>query len=60
MSPQEREHIFEPFYTSTRGQGGSGLGLHIVYNLVSQRLHGSISCESKPGKGTSFLIQIPL
>jgi signal transduction histidine kinase len=60
MNPQERSHIFEPFYTTKRGQGGSGLGLHIVYNLVTQRLHGSITCESKPGEGMTFMIQIPI
>ncbi len=51
--------IFEPFHTTKRGQGGSGLGLHIVYNLVTQRLDGSISCESSPGEGTTFTIEIP-
>jgi signal transduction histidine kinase len=60
MSTQECSRIFEPFYTTKRGQGGSGLGLHIVYNLVTQRLNGSITCESTPGEGTTFMIQIPL
>ncbi len=52
--------IFEPFYTTKRGQGGSGLGLHIVYNLVTQRLKGRIECKSTEGEGTTFVIQIPL
>ena len=52
--------IFDPFYTTKRGQGGSGLGLHIVYNLVTQKLQGSITCESQVGVGTKFIIQIPL
>jgi PAS domain S-box-containing protein len=60
MSKQERSRIFEPFYTTKRGQGGTGLGLHIVYNLVTQRLNGSITCESTPGEGTTFMIQIPI
>ena len=60
MSPHERSQIFEPFYTTKRGQGGSGLGLHIVYNLVTQRLNGSIACESAPGEGTTFVIHLPL
>ncbi len=51
--------IFDPFYTTTRGQGGTGLGLHIVYNLVTQRLRGHIHCESAEGKGTTFYITIP-
>lgn len=60
MSAQEVARIFEPFYTTKRGQGGSGLGLHIVYNLVTQRLKGIIECESLPGAGTTFIIQIPM
>ena len=52
--------IFDPFYTTNRGQGGSGLGLHIVYNLVTQKLQGSITCESQVGVGTKFIMQIPL
>ena len=57
---EEIPRIFEPFYTTKRGHGGSGLGLHIVYNLVTQQLHGTIVCESQPGIGTTFLIQVPL
>ncbi|MEZ4860612.1 MAG: ATP-binding protein [Caldilineaceae bacterium] len=52
--------IFEPFFTTRRGQGGSGLGLHIVYNLVTQRLRGSIRCQSQLGAGTQFFITLPL
>lgn len=52
--------IFEPFYTTKRGSGGSGLGLSIVYNLVNKNLSGSIHCESEVGVGTSFIISLPL
>jgi predicted ATPase/signal transduction histidine kinase len=52
--------IFDPFYTTRRGQGGSGLGLHIIYNLVTQKLHGNITCESQIDLGTKFMMQIPL
>jgi signal transduction histidine kinase len=52
-------HIFDPFFTTRRDQGGTGLGLHVVYNLVTQRLRGRIEVESKPGQGTSFLINFP-
>lgn len=51
--------IFEPFYTTRRGQGGSGLGLHIVYNLVTQRLNGHIKCESTEGIERKFTVEIP-
>ncbi|HBB36064.1 MAG TPA: hypothetical protein DDZ80_15715 [Cyanobacteria bacterium UBA8803] len=52
--------IFEPFFTTARSQGGSGLGLHIVYNLVTQKLQGTIRCESQLGVGTTFIINLPL
>jgi PAS domain S-box-containing protein len=51
--------IFHPFFTTERGGGGSGLGLHIVYNLVKKALGGSIRCESAPGKGTRYVIRFP-
>jgi signal transduction histidine kinase len=60
ISLEERSRIFEPFYTTKRGQGGSGLGLHIVYNLVTHRLNGHIECVSTPSVGTTFILQIPL
>jgi len=52
--------IFEAFFTTKPGQGGTGLGLHIVYNLVTQRLGGSITCQSEPDNGAVFEILIPL
>jgi len=52
-------HIFEPFYTSDQHRG-TGLGLNIIYNLVKQKLHGTITCESEPGKGVVFSIEVPL
>lgn len=55
-----REKIFEPFFTTKRGQEGSGLGLHIIYNLVTQKLGGTMYCESTEGKGTRFVMTFPL
>ena len=56
----ERHHrIFEPFFTTKRNQGGTGLGLHIVYNLVTQTLQGAIEVHSQPGQGTEFAIALP-
>ncbi len=51
--------IFEPFFTTRRIHGGTGLGLHIVYNLVTQKLKGTIRCESEINKGTTFILELP-
>ena len=51
--------IFDPFFTTKRGAGGSGLGLHIVHNLVTQRLGGTIEVESVEGRGAEFRIRLP-
>lgn len=59
MSAESLQHAFEPFYTTRRGSGGSGLGLYIAYNLVTQGLHGSIRCESAVGMGTRYFIEYP-
>ncbi len=58
ISRMDLPHIFEPFYTSDQRKG-TGLGLNIVHNLVEQKLHGNISCDSEPGKGVIFRIEIP-
>ncbi|OKH37413.1 serine/threonine-protein kinase PknK [[Phormidium ambiguum] IAM M-71] len=59
--PQENlSKIFEPFFTTKRSSGGTGLGLHIVYNLVTQTFKGEISCHSQVGVGTQFIIQFPV
>ena len=60
MDEDAVQKVFEPFYTTKRGEGGSGLGAHLIYNLVSQTLGGSIRCESTPGEGACFMISIPL
>ncbi len=59
MDADERERMFEPFYTTARGRGGMGLGLHIVYSLVTGKLGGSIACTSRPGHGVRFELIIP-
>jgi len=51
--------IFDPFFTTTRNVGNSGLGMHIVYNLITQQLHGNIECTSEQQQGTSFIITLP-
>ena len=50
---------FDAFFTTRRGKGGSGLGTHIMYNLVTQTLGGKIEAESEPGKGLRYLISFP-
>jgi ligand-binding sensor domain-containing protein/signal transduction histidine kinase len=55
-----RARVFEPFFTTRRDEGGSGLGLHIVYNLSTELLGGSVRCESRPGEGSTFILQLPL
>ena len=54
------DKIYDPFFTTKRGKGGSGLGLNIVYNLVTQKLNGEINCNSILTKGTTFTIIFPL
>jgi signal transduction histidine kinase len=60
ISKENLSKIFDPFFTTKRGQGGSGLGLHIIYNLVTQKLGGTIRCESEVGQGTQFIIEAPV
>lgn len=51
--------IFDPFFTTKRNAGGTGLGLHIVFNIVTTTLGGTINVESRVGEGTRFDIQVP-
>lgn len=59
LDEESKARLFEPFYTTKRSEGGSGLGAHIVYNLVTQRLKGSIELLTTQAKGKSFKIVIP-
>lgn len=56
----DQSRIFDPFFTTKLGKGGSGLGLHIVYNLVTGVLGGHITVVSAAGKGTCFTLCLPL
>jgi signal transduction histidine kinase len=60
IAPDHLGKIFDPFFTTGRDRGSTGLGLHIVYNLVTARLQGSIAVESRLGEGTRFTIDLPL
>lgn len=59
VSDEIKEKIFDPFVTTKRGEGGSGLGMHLVYNLVTQALGGSISIDSETYQGIEFNIIFP-
>ncbi len=59
MSPDVRRRAFDPFFTTRRDQGGTGLGLHIVYSIVTNRLGGRINLNSAPGEGTWIQIVLP-
>jgi len=58
ISEEIIDKIFDPFFTTKRGSGGSGLGLYIIFNIVTTKFNGSIKCESSLGKGTTFIFNI--
>jgi signal transduction histidine kinase len=60
IAPSIINKVFEPFTTTKRGSGGSGLGLHLVYNLVTQALGGEISFSSEVDQGVNFKINLPV
>lgn len=60
MTEEVRDRIFEPFYTTRRSDGSMGLGLHLVYNIVTEQLGGTVECTSEPGQGTAFAVSVPL
>jgi signal transduction histidine kinase len=59
MTPDVQRQAFDPFFTTRRSEGGTGLGLHIVYNLVTQQLGGRMMLDSRLGQGTTFRIIMP-
>ena len=60
IPPELLDRVFDPFVTSKLGRGGTGLGLHIVWNTVTVVLGGNISVDSAPGRGTRFRIILPV
>lgn len=60
ISEANKKKVFDPFFTTKLGQGGSGLGLNIAYNLVTGVLGGTLKLESKLGYGTRFTMVLPL
>ncbi len=60
IEPAVISRIFDPFYTTRQGHGGTGLGLHIVHNAVTNVLGGRIAVTSQPGNGTCFTLHLPM
>jgi len=60
MSNEILNNVFEPFVTTKRHKGGSGLGAHIIYNIVTQQLQGTINCDSNTDSGVFFKIEMPI
>jgi len=60
IAPEHLARIFDPFFTTRMGQGGTGLGLNIAYTIVTTLLGGTIRVESEPGRGTAFILDLPL
>jgi PAS domain S-box-containing protein len=59
MSPDDRRKAFDPFFTTRRDQGSTGLGLHIVHSIVTNYLGGRVHLDSEPGKGTKIRLVLP-
>ena len=59
MDESVRKRIFDPFFTTKLGTGGSGLGMHIVHNIVASVLGGQVEVRSTPGHGTQMLVTLP-
>jgi signal transduction histidine kinase len=59
MTEEIQRRAFDPFFTTRRSEGGTGLGLHIIFNLVTQQLGGRLAFESRLGWGTRFRITLP-
>lgn len=60
MSQETQSHLFQPFFSTKTGRGGTGLGMTIVANLVGKTLGGSLKVQSTPGVGTTVSIDLPL
>ncbi len=59
MSLDVRRKAFDPFFTTRRDQGGTGLGLHIVYSIVTNCLGGRLNLDSELGEGTKIQLTLP-
>ncbi len=60
ISPDHINRIYDPFFTTNREYGGSGLGMNIIYNIVTTKLNGTIQCISEVNNGATFIIEFPI
>ncbi len=59
IAPEHLDRVYDPFFTTRPGAGGSGLGLHVTHNIVTGVLGGRIAVRSAPGQGTTFTMTLP-
>jgi two-component system, NtrC family, sensor kinase len=60
MTPEVAAQVYEPFFTTARARGGTGLGMPIVQQLVDRAFGGTIRCETAIGRGTTWWIDLPI
>lgn len=60
IAPELLPQVFDPFTTTARNRGGTGLGLHLAHQLATEMLGGSLSVDSTPGQGTCFTLRMPV
>ena len=58
IPPEVWDRVFDPFYTTAREKGGTGIGLHVAYNAVTQLLGGTITCGASPMGGVRFDVRM--
>ena len=59
IAPEHRSRVFDPFFTTRRGSGCTGLGLHIVYNLARAGLGGTVHLDETSKEGARFVLEFP-
>jgi signal transduction histidine kinase len=60
MTPEVQQQLFHTFFTTKPEGKGTGLGLSISHQIIVERHHGKLLCNSQPGQGTEFTIEIPI